>query len=242
MPTGAESTPVMRLVCLPYAGGSAAVYRRWNATLGPRFPVVAVELPGHGRRIGEPLRTSATSMVDLLVHELITDLSAGPFAIFGHSMGGLLAFQLTHELVRRGLPVPMRLFLSAARPPGSGGHSPLHDLPRAELVAVLDRLNGAPAEVLASQELMELLLPTIRADLYVAETWSFRPTEPLGVAVSLLGGLADPLTTAEEMDGWRPYFTGEVERRDYAGDHFYLNTRTDVLLHDLKDAMSRAQA
>jgi medium-chain acyl-[acyl-carrier-protein] hydrolase len=236
---GRAPAPVMRLFCLPYAGGAAAVYRSWGRALGPRFPVVAVELPGHGRRIAEPLCTSANTLVDRLLAELVEDMRAGPFAILGHSMGGQLAFQLTHELVRRGLPRPSRLFISAARSPMRAGRDLLHALPDAELLEALGRLNGTSAEALAHRELVELMLPVVRADLRLTETWSFLPAEALDVPVSLLGGLSDPLAPPDEMERWRGYFAGEVERRSYSGDHFYLFTEADVL-RDLSDAMSAA--
>ncbi len=230
----------MRLFCLPYAGGSAAVFRPWVRALERRCDVVAVELPGHGRRVREPLCASSSELVDRLIRELEEQLNAGPFALFGHSMGGLLAFQMAHELVRRRLRVPFRLFLSGVRAPGRGpGRALLHTLPEAELVEALGRLNGAPVPVLADAEVMKLLLPVVRADLRVAETWSFRPTGVLSIAVSLVGGSTDPLAPPEEMDRWRGYFAGPVDRRTYPGDHFYLLTDAGALLQHIADALAR---
>jgi surfactin synthase thioesterase subunit len=230
----------MRLFCLPYAGGSAAVYRSWAARLGPRFDLVTVELPGHGRRIREPPHSAATTLVELLIAELGEAFRAGPFAIFGHSLGGLLGFQLTHELLRRGLPRPSRLFLSATRRPKRPGPYMLHSLPDAALLETLGRLGGAPQEALAHKELMEIMLPVVRADLQVAETWSFEPPGTLEIPVSLLGGTSDPLVPPAEMDGWRAYFSGEVDRHSYPGDHFYLQPQREALLDHLIAAMSSA--
>jgi amino acid adenylation domain-containing protein/thioester reductase-like protein len=229
----------MRLFCLPHAGGSAAVYRGWGRALGPRFPVVPVELPGHGHRIREPLCTSAADLVERLLSELVDELGAAPFAIFGHSMGGQLAFHLAQELVRRDLPVPARLFISAARPPSRPVREPLHALPDVELLAALRRLNGVPDDVLADRAVLELL-PIVRADLRLAETWSPAPFRALDTPVTLLSGRSDPLVPPEEMRRWREHFTGEVVTRDYPGDHFYPLTATDLLLRDVGDALSAA--
>ncbi|MEU6411118.1 alpha/beta fold hydrolase [Microbispora sp. NPDC046933] len=234
------SSAAVRLFCLPYAGGSAAVYRSWGAALGPRFPVTAVEYPGRGRRIREPVATSASALVDLLVAELAEDMRATPFAIFGHSLGGRLAFQLAHELGRRGLPRPRRLFVSAAAAPFHLGWGALHSLPEPELLAALERLGGAPAEALANREFVEFMLPVVRADLRLAETWSFLPEEPLDIPVSLLGGISDPLVPPHEMERWRGFFAGEILRRSYPGGHFYLRTEEESLLRDVSAALSDA--
>lgn len=211
----------MKLLCLPHAGGSAAVYARWTRLFGPAVRVVPVEYPGHGRRLREPLHTSSATLVDRLVEELGPVLREGPFAVFGHSMGGLLAFRLTHELVRRRLPPPARLFLSGARPPGRPAPAALHALGDDGLRAALADLGGAPAEVLAHPELVGMLLPVVRADLLLAETWAFRPPQPLDVPVSVLSGLADPLAPPGLMADWRPHFAGAFARRAYPGGHFF---------------------
>jgi medium-chain acyl-[acyl-carrier-protein] hydrolase len=235
--TAGKADPPIRLFCLPHAGGSAVVYGGWGRMLGPRFSVASVELPGHGRRIREPLLTSAAALVERLLDELLEDMRTGPFAVFGHSMGGLLAFRLAHELVRGGLPRPLRLFISAVRAPG---HTTglLHALPDAELVAALGRLNGASPEVLAHRELVELMLPIVRADLRITEQWSFVPAEALDIPVSLLAGASDPLAPPHEMERWREHFAGEVERRSYPGDHFYLHTEAEALLRDIGAALT----
>ncbi|MEV7192285.1 alpha/beta fold hydrolase [Streptomyces sp. NPDC093510] len=234
----------VRLFCLPYAGGSARVYQRWSDAVGPRFPVSAVELPGHGRRIREPLHTSADSLMDLLLSELTGQLGAGPYALFGHSMGGRLAFQLAHECVRRGLPRPVQLFLSAARSPAADMTTHrLHDLPDTELLTALGTLGGSPAETLAHSELMAVMLPVLRADLRLAESWSFRPEHPLDIPVSLFSGLADPLASRTEVERWRDFFSSQACHRSYHGDHFFPFPAADKavpMLSDLKDALTRA--
>jgi len=230
--------PLTRLFCLPWAGGSAAAYRSWGALLGPRFAVVPVELPGRGRRYAQPLCTSMDEAVGWLLAELAGEMGRGPFAIFGHSLGGMLGFQLTHELVRHGLPSPAHLFISAARPPHRRGPEPLHTLSNQALLAELARLNGAPAHLLAHQDLQEILMPVIRADLRIADTWRAPAAPPLTVPVSFFSGRDDPLAPAAELAHWRPYFAGPVTYREYGGDHFYLHTHGSELLADLRSGLS----
>lgn len=236
---GTGNRASLKLFCLPHAGGSAAAYSGWGRVLDPRIAVIPIELPGRGRRLREPLHTSATGLVDQLFSELQEELQAGPFAIFGHSMGGMLAFQLTHEILDRGLTPPVRLFLSAVRPPRSSSRTVLHMGSDSELLDALGRLNGAPKDVVADQELMKFMLPVVRADLQLAETWSFDPGDTLQIPVSLFGGLTDPIAPPFEIENWRPYFASEIERRTFQGDHFYLIQEAGELLDDLSTTLSR---
>jgi medium-chain acyl-[acyl-carrier-protein] hydrolase len=233
---------VLRLFCLPYAGGSASVFRGWNVSLGEDVVVVGVECPGHGRRIREKPLGSADALVKLLAEELREEFEAGPFALYGHSMGGLLAFQLTHELRRLGLPCPRFLVLSSVRAPRGNLGVGLGGLSDHDLREMLDRLGGAPSDALADDGLMELMLPIVRADLRLVETWDFTPDAPLRVPVSLLSGEADPLVPPGEMDRWRRFFAGQVGHCVYAGGHFYFASDSGQMLRDLAAAISTGTA
>jgi surfactin synthase thioesterase subunit len=178
--------------------------------------------------------------VDWLLTALESELRDGPYALFGHSMGALLAFQLTHEAVARGLPGPSRLFLSSALPPEWTPRGTLHRLRDSDLVAALAELDNASAAVLAVPEVRDLLLPVVHADLRLAETWAFRPAGALPVPVTVLGGRQDPLVPAAALEGWRRYFTGEVTSRRYPGGHFYLRTQLEAVLSDLAGDLRRA--
>jgi medium-chain acyl-[acyl-carrier-protein] hydrolase len=175
--------------------------------------------------------------VGWLLTELADDVRSGPFAIFGHSLGAMMGFQLTHGLARHGLPMPERLFLSAARPPHRRGPGHLHGLPDEALLTELARLKGAPAELLEHEEFRQVLLPVVRADLRIAETWPGPEALPLTVPVSLLSGRDDPLAPAAEVAHWRPYFAGDVVHREYGGDHFFVRARRDELLTELQTGL-----
>jgi medium-chain acyl-[acyl-carrier-protein] hydrolase len=150
-------------------------------------------------------------------------LAGVPFAFFGHSMGALIAFELARELARRGRPGPLHLFVSGRRAPQvPDREEPLHRLPDPEFVVRLRELNGTPEEVLANGELMQLLLPLLRADFAVHETYEYRPGEPLAVPISALGGIADPEVRRDDLEAWRPETRGAFRLRMLPGDHFFL--------------------
>ncbi len=154
-----------------------------------------------------------------------------PFAFFGHSLGALIAYELARALRRRGGPEPLALLLSGRRGPRvPPREEPIHALPEAEFMARLRELNGTPEEVLEHGELMALLLPLLRADFALHETWELRPEEPLGIGISAFGGLADPEVTREDLEDWRGETRGRFRLRMLPGDHFFLHSERALLI------------
>ncbi|MGH9360354.1 MAG: thioesterase II family protein, partial [Thermoanaerobaculia bacterium] len=212
-----------RLFCLPYAGGGASIYRAWRGELPAGVELCPVQLPGRETRLREPPFTRLEPLVAALADAL--PFAALPFAFFGHSMGALVAFELARELRRRGGPEPLHLFLSGRRGPlVPSREEPIYDLPEAQFLERLRQLNGMPEEVLGHGELMALLLPLLRADFALHETWSHRPEEPLAAGISAFGGLADPEVTREDLEGWRGETRGRFHLRSFPGDHFFLHS------------------
>ncbi len=195
------------------------------------------------------------SLVDQLATELAHVMQPGPFAIFGHSLGGLVAYALTRELVRRGTRLPAIVAISATRPPwppSPRSLSSLVDLDDADLVEALMTLNRTVGDPVTDRALISFMLPVIRSDLRLAGSlidnlpadaaMSRSATLPLPVPTLLLSGEADPLVTAREMAGWRRYFTGEVSTRSYPGGHFYLLDEAPAVLADLRATLSATMA
>lgn len=217
----------VRLFCFPYSGAAASIYYPWAEMLPPSIEVCPVQLPGHGTRLREPLATRLTPQVEALAAGLAPACDR-PFAFFGHSMGALLSFELARHLRRQGKPGPIHLFVSGHGAPHLPDRNPpLHQLPDDQFVAKLRELNGTPEEVLRHQELLQLLIPVLRADFAVCETYVYQPEPPLDCPISAYGGLGDGYVNREELAAWQEQTTGRFSLRMFPGDHFYLNTPTN---------------
>lgn len=224
-----------RLFCFSHAGGGAASYRLWSTALPANLEVCAIQLPGRANRLREPALGSLAALVDALVPALRPCLNL-PFAFFGHSMGAVLAGEVARALQAEGGPVPAHLFVSGRRPAHWPNPDPLlHPLSDADFVAEIQRrYGGIPPEVAAHEELLELLLPSLRADIRALET--HQPPSgraPLDCPISVFGGSDDPLTPREHLEGWRSETHGLFRVRVFPGDHFYLQPQGDALLADL---------
>ncbi len=225
----------VRLFCFPYAGGGASIYRAWPDAL-PHLDVCAIQPPGRETRMrDEPLRR-LEPLVEAAV-EAILPLLDQPFAFFGYSLGSYVAFEAARRLRALGAPLPVRLFLGACPAPQTPRlKAPIHDLPDAELVREVRSYQGTPAEVLEHEELMALLLPLLRADFGVYETYALRDEPPLDIPFSVLGGLADEDATRADLDAWREHTSKAFVLRMFPGNHFFLNTeRTRLLTSVLQD-------
>lgn len=213
----------VRLFCFPYAGGDAQVYRAWPRHLPPSVEVLAARLPGRGLRIKEAPFRDPTPLV-AAVADTITPYLDRPFAFFGHSMGALISFELTRLLRERGVRGPAHLFVSGRRAPQIPNDRPdTYDLPDAEFVDHLRSLKGTPPEVFDYPELLELMLPLLRADFSVVETYRYRAGQALGCPVTAFGGESDEEVRVEEIKAWVEQTSGRFDARIMPGDHFFLN-------------------
>jgi medium-chain acyl-[acyl-carrier-protein] hydrolase len=154
-----------------------------------------------------------------------------PFAFFGHSMGALVAFELCRRLQREECGRPICLLASGCGAPHvRSAHSAIHALPAAQFSQELRRLNGTPAAVLDDNELMELVLPTLRADFRLCETYEYLSGPPLACPIVALGGLGDDTVSRQDLDAWREQTTGRFRARLLPGDHFFLHSSGCLLL------------
>ncbi|MFE2755826.1 thioesterase II family protein [Actinosynnema sp. NPDC059335] len=227
-----------RLFCLPYAGGGAAAFREWSTRAPGHVEVRAVELPGRGRRLSEAPHTRVRPLVANLAEALLPALDR-PFALFGHSMGALVAFELTRRLRSLGQPMPRRLFVSGASAPSVPRTRPvLHAASDADLVRELRLLNGTPPQLLTNDELMALTLPTLRADFSVLETYEHRPEAPLPVPITVFAGSDDPSVPYSSLPAWRTHSDRDVRLRVLPGDHFFVHSATAEILAEIGAALT----
>ena len=223
----------LRLFCFPYAAGGASIFRSWQQSLPPEVDVCPVQLPGRESRLREPAFDRLAPLVGTLagVLESYMDL---PFAFYGYSNGALVSFELARELRRRGSRQPAHVFAAACAAPHIPDRDPaIHDLPDEELIAEMRRLNGTPDEILRNEELMHLLIPLMRADAAIHETYVHAEEERLDVPITAVGGLSDPKANREDMDAWRLHTRSEFVVRMVPGDHFFIHSAQATVLRDL---------
>ena len=228
----------LRLFCFPYAGGSAALYRTWPAELPDTIEVCMAELPGRGSRLNEPPFTRLESIVDFLANAIKPYLDK-PFAFFGHSMGAMISFELACRLREKVVAKPAHLFVSGRRAPQMPDTNPFtYNLPTSKLLEELRRLNGTPIEVLENPELMHLMLPLLRADFEVVETYVYSPGPALDCPITAFGGLQDQEVSREEVEAWREQTIASFSLRMLPGGHFFLHTARQLLLQMLSKELS----
>lgn len=218
--TGPE--PRLRLFCFPYAGASALIYRTWPASLPSDVEVCPVQLPGRGARSKEPPFTRLSPLVEALAQALGPLLDI-PFAFFGHSLGALVSFELARKVRKDYAINPVHLFVSAARAPQIPRRaSPIHSLPDGEFLAELRRLDGTPAELLECKEFMEIMLPLLRADFSVFETYKYLNEPVLDCPISAFGGLQDRRVSKVDLEAWHAQTDASFSLQMFPGDHFFL--------------------
>ena len=229
----------LRLFCFPYAGGAATIYHRWANQMPPTVELIPVELPGRGRRLNEPPIRQMPALIEALTPMIIPLLNA-KFALFGYSLGAILAFELARELRRRNAPPPERLFASARRAPQIPDRSPItYNLPDEEFRAELLRLNGTPIAVLEEDELMNLMGPAIRADFEMIQSYEYDDDAPLSCPLTVYGGLQDDEETRALLSAWRQQTNAEFSLHMLPGDHFFIRSASHLLLDLLRRELLR---
>ena len=217
-----EGNPRLRLFCLPHAGGGATAYHPWAAGLTDFVQICPIQLPGREARLTEPLCDRLDILVDDMDRALRSWLDI-PFAIFGHSMGALLAFEWARRLQREKCPTPVWLFLSGRCAPDTPGDSNLlHSLPDREFVTELTRLyDGMPQEFLENEALKEVFLPILRADLAVVESYRFQEDKPLDCPITVFSGIDDASVSWDQLLAWKRHTRSRFAMQVLPGGHFY---------------------
>jgi len=229
----------LRLFCFPFAGGGASVFRSWARALPPTIEVCPVQLPGRENRLRESPYTDLRPLAEVLAGQIQWYLQK-PFAIYGHSMGALLAFELVRILQRQNAPLPRTLFLAAHRAAHlSPRRSPLYALPDKEFIQALHRFGGLQDEVMKDQELLDVLLPTLRADLTLCDRYSYSPGSPLNCPFQLYVGRDDQEAPPEDMESWREHSAQSSSLCIFSGGHFFLRSDGDALMQAIATELER---
>lgn len=212
----------VRLFCFPYAGAGASIYRDWLLEPTSEIEVCPVQLPGRESRFKESLFKTMEPLVAALAKGLAGYLDK-PFAFFGHSMGALISYELARHLRRERNISPLHLFASARRAPQVISTSPpIHTLPRAEFIKRLREIEGINEGVLQGTELMDFLLPILRADFGLCETYQYVNEAALDCPMTVFGGTEDDHVTLSDLSAWREQTSSRYRLRMFPGDHFFL--------------------
>ena len=226
-----KAKPSVRLFCFHYAGGNALIYRTWAQKLPPSVEVVAIQLPGRATRMHQPLVSKVTDLVEPIADALTPFLNE-PFAFFGHSMGALISFDVARFLRRQGRALPWHMFVSGRSAPQlDREHRVLYNLPKEEFLAELQQLDGTPREVLEHPELMDLVLPMLRADFSICDTYEYKEEAPLACPITALGGLQDYDVSRRRVEAWREQTSATFTLRLLPGNHFFIHTNETLLLN-----------
>lgn len=231
----ANHRATLRLFCFPFAGGAAQVFRGWNKRLPDFVEVCAIQPPGRWQRMREPPLTSVSSLCVEACRglEALFDL---PFVFYGHSLGALVAYELTCKLRREAMVQPRALFVGSSGAPQlvPRGTERLYQLPDKELVEQIDRHYGSISpELRQHQDLLELLIPALRADMTAFGTYQYRERQPLDLPIAAFGGEADALVPREDLEQWRSQTTSRFSLEMFEGGHLFFQNDAEPLLRAL---------
>ncbi|HZM79467.1 MAG TPA: thioesterase domain-containing protein [Candidatus Limnocylindrales bacterium] len=224
-----HAAPQTRLFCFHYAGGSATMFRDWPAHLPSHVGVEAVLLPGRDNR----MREKPIDRMDLLVEAIVEAMRPRldrPYALFGYSMGAQVSFNVAHGLAAAGLPPPSTLFVAASPGPSEEREVPAWDKPDEHLVEYLVAMGGTPPKLLNDAGWLELILPTLRADLTAVATCAYAARPPLPMPIHAFGGEQDESASPALMASWRKETTGRFTQTSLPGEHFFITAQLPALL------------
>lgn len=237
----AQADPdAVNLLCLPHAGGSASFYYPLARALAPGIRVLAVQYPGRQDRYREPSIPSVPELAVRITAELPAVVT-GPLAIFGHSMGAVIGYEIAARLRRDGKPEPLTLFASGRRAPSRYREERVHQYSDDGIRAVLRSLGGAGTGLPDDEELAALLLPAIRSDYQAIEVYRHQPGDHLTCPIVVLTGDADPVTSADEAADWRAHTTAGVSIRTFSGGHFFLADHAAAVTDVIRSALDRVR-
>lgn len=228
----------LRLFCFPYAGGGASIFRSWGSCLADTVEVCPVQLPGRETRVAEPPYSEIEPLLEALCENLREFLDL-PYALFGYSMGAIISFELARLLPARMLPGPCHLFVGARPGPRlPDPDSPTSSLGDEEFIRIVAAMGGMPDELLENREWLEFLLPTLRADFALCESFQYLLRDGLRCPLSVYGGMKDAKTPYPKLQAWSAETSSVCTIKQFQGGHFFINENRDALLRAISEELS----
>lgn len=217
----------IKLFCFPFAGGNSYSYNNFKPYLSNNIELIQMDVPGHGRRLREPLLNSIDEMAnDILEH--IKKHAHAPYAIFGHSMGSIIAYSVAKKAVKEKIPLPVHLFLSGRSSAvyNYNNEAPKHLLPKKEFLDELYKLGGIPKEIIDDEELMNFFEPILRADIEAVEKYKDSENTPFNIPLTVLVGKNDASTNIRELK-WQENSLFPISVHEFDGGHFFINDHSE---------------
>ena len=225
----------LRMFCFPYAGSGSSVFNEWPKSILPGIELCVVKLPGRESRYNEKPYRRIDDLVKKLANEMRPLLNK-PFIFFGHSIGAHISFHLARFLRRNNMHVPKHLIVSGARAPQieSRNPDPLHyTMEDSEFIKELIELKGMPDDLLKNQELLDLVIPILKADIEMINTMEYKEENPLDCSISSFGGLFDERVKKEDSEAWKEQTCRDFSLAMLPGGHFFMNTHRDQLIREI---------
>lgn len=227
----------IKLFCLPYAGGSAMAYLKWKRKLHPSIELIPVELAGRGQRSKVALYQSFNEAIDDTYNYLKNQLTQ-PFAFYGHSMGSLLAHELSHRIKKLNHQEPVHIFVSGRNAPHRPCSTQYHTFPEAEFRQALLKMGGTSQEILENKELCDIYLPILRADLRIHETYEYTgKEEKLNCPITVFNGKEDPEVVLADQEEWGGYTTKKCHIYNFDSGHFFINEYEKELIDHFNQSL-----
>lgn len=228
-----------RLFCFHYAGGSSVSFYPWKNRILHPAELMAVDLPGRGRSIAEPLLYNIDDVTTTLLQH-IKYYTDKPLVFFGHSVGGLICFEVAKAMKAEGLQPPVHLILSGCiAPQNLYKRRHICDFDTKEFVEALKLYNGISQEVLNEPSLMEIFLPIIRADISIIEKYKYRGNDPLNCNITTIGSADDPTVLIEDIKPWASHTSMQYDHHTLNGDHFFIRTDIENLLNIINHVIAK---
>lgn len=229
-------TAGIRLYCLPHAGGSASAFQPWIGQLDG-IAVCPVQPPGRDTRLGDAPHSGLQPLVEELAEVVRADAGNSPYAVYGHSFGALVGFELVHQIRRDGGPLPVHLLVSGfGAPPMASADAP-YGLADEQIVELLRTLGGTPEVFLSDHRALRLILPPMRADLMVRNSYRYRPSPRLDVPITAIAATEDPQVAVEWMAEWRWQTMYHFQLRTLVGGHFAVLEQSATTLRHVFEAL-----
>ncbi|MBE1556842.1 thioesterase II family protein [Sporosarcina limicola] len=212
----------IRLFCLPYAGGSAQFYMNWKNYLSPEIELYPIELAGRGKRYTDPIKNSIEEIVDDIYEKVKNEIDKMPYMLFGHSMGSLIAFELSHKLIAKNHLEPFNIFISGRKAPRITANSKSYELSDDNFKELIFNMGGTPMEILNSPNFEELFLPILRSDFKAVETYIYQEkNQKLNSMLSLMYGNYDEIDI-KEITPWKEETSKDTKVYEFLGGHFFI--------------------